>query len=367
MSGSDRPASLMIVDDNRIDLAMLEAILSSQGYEVIAYERGEDALEAAVQNPPDLILLDILMPDMDGFEVCRRLKADWLLWKIPVIFISALEDSENKVRAFTEGGTDYVTKPLQRQEVLARVRTQITMSRMQEELQERNLRLEDLVQAKVRELEDAQMAMLTAISNLAELRDEETGQHIECTRVFCRMLAQKLQQNPRYAQEISDSFVINIYYAAPLHDIGKIGVSDTILLKPGQLTPEEFETMKAHCAIGASTLERARERYPNNAFINMGISITRSHHEKWDGSGYPDGLAGEEIPLCARIMALADVYDSLRSKSPYKEPFSREESYWIILSGAGKHFDPGIVEAFEALEPQFDEICETKKHDSGLL
>ena len=367
MEGSEKSPLVLIVDDTRTNLAVLKGILSSQGYEVRVYERGEDALEAATQNPPDLILLDIMMPDMDGFEVCRRLKADWLLQKIPVIFISALDDSENKVRAFTEGGTDYVTKPFQRQEVLARVRTHITMSRMAEELQERNYRLEDLVNSKIRELEDAQMAMLTAISNLAELRDEETGQHIECTRVFCRMLAQELQQNPHYAPEITDSFVINIYYAAPLHDIGKIGVSDTILLKPGRLTPEEFEIMKSHCAIGASTLERVRERYPNNSFINMGISITRWHHEKWDGSGYPDGLAGEAIPLSARIMALADVYDSLRSRSPYKEPFSREESRRITISGSGKHFDPAIVQAFESLEPQFHKICQTKKHTSGLL
>jgi len=194
------------------------------------------------------------------------------------------------------------------------------------------------------------------VSKLAESRDDDTGYHIERTQTFSKSLAEKMRENSRYAGSINDSFVENIYNASPLHDIGKVGISDNILLKPGKLAPDEFEIMKTHAMIGANTLIATRNKYPKNAFVNMGIAIARSHHEKWDGSGYPDGLVGEDIPLSARIMAVSDVYDALRSKRPYKVAFTHEKSCEIIMEGAGRHFDPAVIHVFTAIEAEFADI-----------
>lgn len=357
--------TVMIVDDTPANLKILEEMLQGQGYHVAAFPRGAMALRAAAKTPPGLILLDIMMPDMDGFEACRRLKADESLREIPVIFISALDDIANKVRAFSQGGVDYVTKPFQDEEVLARVKTHLSLRRMQRELKKYNLYLEELVREKTKEITDSQLATILAVSKLAESRDNETGRHIERTRTFCRIIAQKLRANHRHAGSITDAFMENIYHAAPLHDIGKVGIADNILLKPGKHTPEEFEIMKTHTTIGAMTLQRVRAMYPQNAFVNMGIALTRSHHEKWDGSGYPDGLSGEDIPLSGRIMALADVYDALRSKRPYKEAFSHEKSCKIIREDDGKHFDPAVMDAFVSCESEFASVSENMKDDGA--
>ena len=351
-------ATIMVVDDTPANLKLLEEILQGQGYRVLQFPRGDMALKAAAKNPPDLILLDIMMPEMNGFEVCQQLKADERLQDIPVLFISSLDDTESKLQAFSKGGVDYVTKPFQEAEVLARVKTHLELQRVRRELQRYNLHLEDLVREKVQEIFDSQMATILAVSKLAEYRDDETGKHIERTRVFCKLVAEKLREHHRYAKSITDDFLRNIYNSAPLHDIGKVGIPDNILLKPGKLAQEEFEIMKTHTTIGAATLQAVQHRYPNNQFINMGVVLTRSHHEKWDGSGYPDGLVGEDIPLSGRIMALADVYDALRSKRPYKEAFTHEKAREIIAEGAGSHFDPGIVKAFLALENEFAAIRE---------
>lgn len=361
MNTENQAAAIMVVDDTPANLKLLEKILQGQGYRVKQFPRGAMALRAAAQNPPDLILLDIMMPELDGIEVCRRLKTDERLKDIPVLFLSALDGTDDKIKAFSAGGLDYVTKPFQEAEVLARVKTHLELRRARRELEKHTFHLEDLVREKIQEISDSQLATILAISKLAEYRDDETGRHIERTRTFCQILAKKLRENHRYAERITDAFIENIYHAAPLHDIGKIGIADNILLKPGKLTPEEFEIMKTHTTIGAMTLQSVRARYPKNTFINMGIALTRSHHEKWDGSGYPDGLVGEDIPLSGRIMAIVDVYDALRSKRPYKEAFTHEKSCRIIQEGAGKHFDPIVVEAFFALETQFAEIREHMK------
>ncbi|MDX9789055.1 MAG: two-component system response regulator [Desulfobacterales bacterium] len=355
MNKQNKKATIMLVDDTPANLHLLENMLQSRGYKIVEFPNGEMALRAIAKNPPDLILLDILMPEMDGFEVCRRLKADEKLKDIPVLFISAMDDTINKVKAFSQGGVDYVTKPFQEEEILARLTTHLSLRWAQQELKKQNLYLEDLVREKVKEISDSQLSTILAISKLAEYRDDETGQHIERTRIFCKILAQELQKNKRYAKIITDMFIENIFHASPLHDIGKVGIPDHILLKPGKLTPEEFDIMKTHTTIGAKTLQNVRDRYPQNAFINMGIDIARSHHEKWDGTGYPDGLAGEEIPLSGRILAIADVYDALRSKRPYKNPVSHEKSCALIREGTGKHFDPAVVGAFLSIESEFCE------------
>ena len=350
--------SILAVDDIPANLTLLQEMLQAKGYRVLTSPNGKTALIAAAKSRPALILLDINMPEMNGFEVCERLKADEALKEIPVLFISALSETADKIKAFSVGGVDYVTKPFQFEEVHARVKTHLRLQSLQLELKKHNLHLEELVTEKVREISNSQLATIHAVSKLAESRDDDTGHHIERTQTFSNILAEKMQENPRYAGCINVTFVENIYNASPLHDIGKVGISDNILLKPGKLTPEEFEVMKTHAMIGANTLIATRNKYPKNAFVNMGIAIARSHHEKWDSSGYPDGLVGEDIPLSARIMAVSDVYDALRSKRPYKPAFTHEKSCEIIMEGTGRHFDPAVIHAFTAVEAEFADIRE---------
>jgi putative two-component system response regulator len=299
-----------------------------------------------------------MMPEMDGYEMCRRLKEDSRLKDIPVIFLSALSETADKIKAFGAGGVDYVTKPFHFEEVRARVETHLRLHRLQQEVEGHNLRLQQLVQAQVKEICDSQMAAIFALSNLAESRDGDTGKHLERIQVFCRLLAEQMSLQPRYQARFSPGYVENLFHASPMHDIGKVGIADEVLCKPGPLTAEEFEVMKQHSLIGARTLEAARSKYPKNAFINMGIAIARSHHEKWQGGGYPDGLMGEDIPLCARIMAVADCYDALRSPRCYKPPLPHEKAKTIILEECGRQFDPSVVEAFDQTQTRFQEIRE---------
>lgn len=225
--------------------------------------------------------------------------------------------------------------------------------------------LDALFQEQVREASDAQLSALPAITRLAELKDKDVGKHIERTQVFCRLLAAELRNEALYDQIVSDDYIRDIYYAAALHDVGKIGIPDHILLKKGRLEPEEFEVIKNHVDIGKHALREALKKYRQNQLIKLGLALTGSHHEKWDGTGYPDGLYGQDIPLSGRIMALVDVYDALRSKRPHKEPMTHEESVRIIKEGGGLHFDPSIVKAFSNIEAQFKEIYEKMKEDGS--
>ncbi len=349
-------ANIIIVDDTSANLEVLAGMLKNSGHKVRPFLSGRLALQAAENSPPDLILLDIMMPEMDGFEVCRELKASPKLRDIPVIFISALSETMDKVKAFDTGGIDYVTKPFQFEEVRVRVETHLKLRRMQVALEAHNRHLEDLVREQVREISDSQMITIFALAKLAESRDADTGKHLERIQIYCKLLATKLKEDPHYAESITQTYVDNLFHASPLHDIGKVAIPDSILLKTGRLTPEEFEIMKTHSTLGARTLEAVRAKYPKNAFINMGIAIARSHHEKWDGSGYPNGLAGEDIPLAARIVAVADYYDAVRFKRCYKAAATHEEACKFILDGNGAHFSPRIIEAFKGLEKEFREV-----------
>ncbi len=358
MSGNLETPSILIVDDTPQNLRLLTEMLREHRYRIRPIPNGPMALRAAEMEPPDLILLDISMPEMDGYEVCRRLKASQKLKDIPVIFLSALNDPQDKVYAFAAGGQDYITKPFQVEEVLARVKTHLRIAALQKELLRHNRELETLVAEKVKEISNAQIATIIALAKLAESRDDETGRHIERVQIFCRILAEELSLQPRYSASITPEFVNNLFYAAPLHDVGKVGIPDAILLKPGKLTPEEFAPMKRHTLIGWETLRAVTERYPQNTFIAIGAVIARSHHERWDGNGYPDKLKGEEIPLAARIMAVADVYEALRAKRCYKESFSHEKSRTILKECSGTQFDPAVIEAFDACEARFSRIYE---------
>lgn len=359
--------TVMVVDDRPSNLTMMRDMLREKGYRVATFPRGALALKAASRNPPDIILLDIDMPDMNGFEVCERLKGDERLQEIPVVFVSALTSAQDKVHAFSMGGIDYITKPFQFEEVFARLETHLRLRKLQSQMQHYNKHLETLVRNQVREISEAQLATINALSRMAESRDEDTGTHIERTQGFCKMLAQRLVGTGVFRDAIDDEFIEDIYHAAPLHDIGKVGIPDHILLKPGKLTKEEFESMKSHVNIGADTLAAVHRQYPKNGMLRMGIAIARHHHEKWDGSGYPDGLSGDAIPLPARIMALADVYDALRAKRPYKEPFDHYRATAIIFEGSGKHFDPRVVEAFKHIQADFLGLHERLTQDEPAV
>ncbi len=346
----------MIVDDTPENLQILNTMLRRKGYGVSAFPRGRMALSAAQRKSPDLILLDINMPEMSGYEVCEAAKADPALKDIPIIFISALSDTEDKVRAFQCGGVDYIAKPFQMEEVYARVDTHLQLHRSRQVMRRFNETLQAQVDAQVEEINKSQLAMIFALAKLSHTRDDDTGMHLERVQHLCRLLSSTLAERPVFAETITPAFIETIFHASPLHDLGKVGIVDAILLKPGSLTREEFEIMKTHTTIGAETLASVHKQYPKNAFVAMGIDIAHYHHEKWDGNGYPTGLTGADIPLSARIMALVDVYEALRARRPYKEPFSHEKSKAIIIEGRGRHFDPAIVDGFLAIDGHFDGV-----------
>ncbi len=350
---------IMIIDDTPENLQVLSATLRYKGYAVSAFPRGKMALAAATRKPPSLVLLDIDMPEMNGYEVCERFKSDPKLQEIPILFISALSDTEDKVRALNCGGVDYISKPFQMEEVYARVDTHLKLHNAQIVVQQFNDLLKDKVARQVEEIDSSQRAMIFALAKLSHTRDDDTGMHLERVQYLCKMLASALGDMPSCKHTITPKFISTIFHASPLHDLGKVGISDAILLKPGRLTEEEFETMKTHTTIGAETLESVHKQYPKNEFIKMGIEIAKYHHEKWDGSGYPKGLSGELIPLSARIMALVDVYEALRARRPYKEPFSHEKSRAIVVDGNGSGFDPCVVEGFLRVEGAFEAYYST--------
>jgi putative two-component system response regulator len=353
-------ADILVVDDTPANLHLLTEMLKNRGHKVRPVPNGRLALQAARREAPDLIMLDINMPEMNGYEVCSELKADLRLKDIPVIFISANTEIMDKVKAFSIGGVDYVTKPFHFEEVEARVEAHLKIRRLRLEINALNSSLQDRVQAQVKEISESQIATIIALAKLAESRDEGTGNHILRVRRYCRALARRLADNGAFGALIDDHFVETIFHASALHDIGKVGIRDSILLKPGELTPEEFEAMKTHTTLGAETLAAVLASYPNNAFVCMGMEVAKSHHEFWDGSGYPQGLAGEAIPFAARIMTVADQYDALRTKRPYKPAFTAARTYAILTEGDGRmlssHFDPRVFAAFRNITGEFDEI-----------
>jgi len=350
--------TIMIVDDDVINLKLLTEMLQTAGYDVRAFDSPLKALKSALNDPPDMIILDILMPELNGIELCRILKQNPNLSETPILFITAIEDVNNKIKAFSVGASDYITKPYHIQEVLARIKTHLALKEANLQLKKYNFELLKLVEEKAKEIFESQLSTIVAISKLVEYRNVETGQHIERVQTFCKLLASSLKNNSYYKSLIDDEFISTIYWASALHDIGKIGIPDDILLKPRSLTPAEKEIMKQHTLIGARALEEVRKKYPKNNFINMGIEIARWHHERWDGKGYPDGLIGEEIPLSARIMALVDMYDALRANRPYKPPFGHEESVELIKMEEGHALDPIIVENFLSIEEKFSQVWE---------
>jgi len=357
----DKKEMVLVVDDEERNLRLMEAILLPLGYDVVIARDGAEALDKARENPVDLILLDVMMPLMDGFEVARRLKADVKTMVIPIVVVTALNDVGDRVKALEAGADDFLSKPVDKTEVRARVKSLLKVKAYNDYMRNYQQALETVVaqrtQALRKALEKIKSGSLETIYRLtmaAEYKDEDTGAHLKRMSHYSAAIAR--------AMGLREETVEFILYAAPMHDIGKIGIPDRILLKPGKLTPDEWVIMKQHTTIGAKILENSAA-----GFIRLGEIIAITHHEKWDGSGYPNGLQGKRIPLVGRIVAIADVFDALTSRRPYKDAFSLEKSYEIIREGRGTHFDPRVVDVFFSLEKELLAIKEKFKDEHEPL
>jgi len=348
---------VLIVGNSTKTLVMLVGSLRADSLSTRTTLDDEEVLRCSVRQLPKIVVIDDEAADLDGLEFLGRLRGNPRLRDIPAVLVSSCGELSRKVEAFSAGVVDYVCLPCDVEELHARVRAHLRIREAQLESERHSYLLESFVLEQVSEITDSQMATIMALAKLAESRDDQTGGHLERVGRYCRLIASKLALQVRFGI-IDQTFLDNIEYASALHDIGKVAISDLILLKPGELTAVEFERMKTHTLLGAKTLESVSAEYPNNDFIAMGIKIARWHHERWDGAGYPDGLVGERIPLCARIMAVADVYDALTSARTYKCAFTHEESRDIILAGVGKQFDPEVVDAFVSVAAQFVTVAD---------
>jgi putative two-component system response regulator len=352
-------ATVLAVDDTPANLNLLSQLLGKQ-YRVQLAVSGAKALELAAKRPPDIIVLDVMMPEMDGYAVCRRLKADPRTRDVPVIFLTALNGTDDETRGFEAGGADFVAKPFTPATLLARVETHLQLKAWHDAMRDRNAWLQGELQARLQEVDKLRETTLFVMVALAEFRDADTGNHIKRTQEYVRVLAQWVRDQGLAPAGFDDAHIDALAKAAPLHDIGKVAIPDGVLLKPGPLTAEEWVVMKTHTTQGADLLKRAADKLGPDAgpLLHFGMEIARSHHEKWDGSGYPDGLVAEAIPLSARLMAVADVYDALISRRPYKEPMTHDASLaWIEAHGEG-HFDPALVKGLRIVQPQLVAIAE---------
>jgi len=345
--------TVLVVDDNEDNRILLKRRLEKRGFWVDMAENGRQALEKLDGKSYDLLLLDIMMPEMNGYQVLEILKNNPQHKNLPVIVISGIGDMSSVVKCIELGAEDYLTKPFDATLLKARIGACIEKKHLRDQdekhrqqIEEYNLHLEQRVREKVKEVSAAQMAVIYAMAKMAEFRDMETGKHLERVSEYCRIITQELLLANKYTTLLTPIYIENIFNASPLHDIGKVGIQDQILLKPGKLTPFEFDAMKKHTIIGKDILNAVNEEYPGNGLIEVGMEISISHHEKWDGSGYPYGLWGDNIPLSGRILALVDVYDALISKRVYKEAMSHVQACALILEGRACHFDPIIVDCF---------------------
>ncbi|MGO9111476.1 MAG: HD domain-containing phosphohydrolase [Thermoguttaceae bacterium] len=339
---------VLIADDDDVALEILEHALAQFGYQVTVAHDGREALDLVRSGQFRMVVSDWEMPKMTGVELCREIRQRSASGYVYVILLTSRQGTQNVVDGMNSGADDFVNKPFQPQELVVRIRAG-----------ERILAMES------REL------IIFSMAKLAESRDPETGAHLERMREYCRVIAEHLSRQAKFREQVDGDYVQLIYMTSPLHDIGKVGIPDHILLKAGRLTSEEFEIMKEHAEIGARTLDAAAAAHPEAKFLCMAREIARCHHEKFDGSGYPNGLAGEEIPLCGRIVALADVYDALTTKRVYKPAFSHEKAAAIIREGRSRHFDPDIVDAFEANEARFvaiwNELAEREEQEAQAI
>ena len=345
---SQAECRILIVDDVKANVDLLVELLRND-YKLSVAMNGETALAIARKTRPDLILLDVSMPGMDGYEVCRRLAADGETRGIPVILQTSRTDAEDEARGLALGAVDYIIKPFHPELLRARVRNHLELKRHRDDL-------EALVEERTRELQRTQTVMIESLGTLAEYRDPETGGHIKRTQAYVKALALHLRRNPKFAAGLTDEYIELLRISAPLHDVGKLGVPDSVLLKPGRLEEAEFEMMKRHTVFGHEALRITEEKLGQGTFLRVAREIAYSHQEKWDGSGYPDGLAQAEIPLPARMMAVVDVYDAIRSTRPYKKAQPHEQAAAFLHECRGRHFDPKIVDVFLSCDAEVQSI-----------
>jgi putative two-component system response regulator len=357
--------TILIVDDNPENLTVLGELLRTD-YQVRAANSGARALQLVLRTPtPDLILLDIMMPEMNGYQVLERLRGDATTREIPVIFTTAMNATEDERRGLALGAVDYITKPLRPAIVLARVHTHLELKVTRDRLRQINQGLEAEVAARVREIVLVQDVTMRALASLAETRDNETGNHILRTQTYVEALARRVDRHPRFARALDERSIRLMAKSAALHDIGKVGIPDQVLLKPGKLTAHEWVVMQGHAAIGAAAIDRAvADAEQPIGFLVYARQIAMSHHERWDGSGYPEGLAGDDIPLPARLMAVADVFDALISRRVYKPPMPFHEARALMAAERGRHFDPDLLDAFLA---DFDAFCDIARRHPDVL
>jgi len=340
-------ATVLLVDDEASNLRLLQTLLNAEGYATLTAMSGVAALTLATDLQPDIILLDVMMQEMDGFEVARQLKAKADTRNIPIIMVTALDDRRSKLKALKMGAEEFLVKPVDRAELSVRVKNLLRLKEYADFLADHNHQLEVQVAARSAELTESYRETINTMSLAAEYKDEATGLHVTRISYFCRALAEYLK--------LDAEFTDCIFFASPMHDIGKIGIPDHILLKPGKHTPEEWLIMKSHTELGAKILARG-----NSPYLCMGAEIALNHHERWNGGGYPNDKRGKAIPLSARLMIIADQYDALRSKRPYKSALDHEAVMNIITHGDGRtmpeHFDPTVLDAFKACAENFRKI-----------
>jgi len=354
---ADNKNTILIVDDERFNLNTMINILKHD-YRIIIAKSGEQALERLSVSPlPQLILLDILMPGIDGYETCRKIKNNKLTSNTPVIFITTNTTVEDEQRGLEIGAEDYITKPFSPAIIKARVKTQMTLKTALDTLENQNRLLEKEVAQRTLEIAMTRDIAIHGMATLAGTRDHETGNHIKRTQHYIKCLAQHLSKHPRFCEFLTEKNIEMLFKSAPLHDIGKVGIPDNILLKPGKLDKNEFDVMKTHAILGRDALPADDKKSAAIPFLNIARDIAHTHHEKWDGSGYPQGLKEDAIPVSGRLMAIADVYDAIINKRVYKQAFSHETAVEIILSQRGKQFDPDIVDSFIYLQDEFNNIA----------
>ena len=353
---------IILVDDNMANLTMGMNMLRTF-YEVSPVSSAFKFFEILEKVHPDLVLLDIEMPEMDGYETIKKMKADPRFNDIPVIFLTAKSDENSELEGFDLGAVDYISKPFSAPLLLKRIDNQLLIVRQKRDLLVSQARLKDYadnleekVLEKTREVLDLQNAVVITLADMVEFRDKLTGDHVIRTQLYLKALLEELVREEIYKDEIADWDMDFLLSSAPLHDVGKISISDLILNKPGKHSPEEFEIMKSHVTAGVDAIERIMRKSNRHAFLHHALLIAGTHHEKWNGTGYPVGLRGKNIPLEGRLMAIADVYDALISVRPYKEAFSHEEACRIIENGAGTHFDPVLIGVFREVKGEFERV-----------
>jgi len=348
--------TIFIVDDDVTNLTIGSDTLSDS-YNIFTFISGRLLLKKLEKYMPDMILLDVDMPEMDGYEVIKKIKGDGKTSHVPVIFLTAKNDCESELEGLSLGAIDYIIKPFSPPLLRKRIEVHLLVESQKHELQDFNKNLKRMVEAKTRTVTELQNAILNTMTKLVDRRDDITGGHIDRTQRYMQVLLEKMPDDDQYRDESTTWDMELVVQSTRLHDIGKIAIKDNILLKPGKLTDEEFEVIKTHTSIGEEAITEIENNTTEHKFLEYSKVFAATHHERWDGSGYPRGLKGGETPLLGRAMALVDVYDALVSVRPYKEPFSHEKAVEIISEESGTHFDPGIVDLFLSVSDQFKQIA----------